>query len=88
MKQVRLQDGRIVDQATHQIEEIELSDGTITTNTDLKDHPEDWHRIVVRNRVQTPLWPERCTYWNDREWKEWRQRIKWEKFRNTLIPIK
>ncbi|MBT6051397.1 MAG: hypothetical protein HOG49_31745 [Candidatus Scalindua sp.] len=87
MKQVRLRDGRIVDQATHQIEEVRLSDGRITTNTELSHHPEDWHQIVLRSRPLRPFPPSRCTYWNDREWKEWRQRVKWEMFADTLIPI-
>jgi hypothetical protein len=87
MKQVRLRDGRIVDHATHQIEEVLLSDGRTMTNTELKNHRHLWHQIVLRHRPLKPTPPSCCTDWNDRQWSEWRHKVKWEMFRNTLIPI-
>jgi len=86
MKQVRLRDGRIVDQATHQIEEVLLSDGRTITNTELKKHRHLWHQVVVRSRPLTPT-PRHCFGWKDRDWSEWRQKVKWEMFADTLIPI-
>jgi len=88
MKLVKMPDGRIVDHATHQIEQITLSNGRITTNVELQEHPEDWHQIVLAARPLTPFPPFGCTYWNDRQWVEWNQKKKWLKWSIQLFPIK